>query len=163
MEEAVPSGGCHLAGTYTGSSRKAGGLSRLVLKTDGTYRARQVVVCVAPPCRDVEQDGRFTLLRRDALTFLQTYDATGAVNGRYQYMLAGDTLSLRKLGATDTFTPMARSQAAWCAVTQDCALQDLQIGPCAGQYICTTTSLCNWQCGAAPELAGAGAKPREGG
>jgi len=162
-EEAIPGGGYHLAGTYTGSSRGVGDFSQLVLKTDGTYHARQVVACVTLPCRDVEQDGRFTLLRRETINYLQTYNTTGEVNGRYQYILAGDTLSLRKLDSTATFTPMLRSPAAWCAVNQDCALQDLQIGPCAGQYICATTSVCTWQCGIAPEMAADTKELRSGG
>lgn len=162
-EEAMPAPGAHLAGTYTTTTRKIGDFSQLVLKTDGTYHARVVVACMIAPCRDVEQDGRYTLLRRASLTYFQTYDVTGALKARYQYMLEGDALSVRKLGSNETFTRLMRSQAAWCAVTQDCALQDLQIGPCVGQYICMDTGVCNWRCGTAPEIAGKEQKAGNGG
>ena len=163
VEEAMPAPGAHLAGTYTGTSKQIGDFSQLVLKTDGTYHARVVVACMVAPCRDVEQDGRYTLLRRESLTYFQTYDVTGTAKARYQYTLQGDVLSVRRLNSNSTATRMVRSQAAWCAVTQDCALQELQIGPCAGQYICMDTGICNWQCGAAPEIAGKEPKTGNGG
>lgn len=163
VQEAIPREGSHLAGTYTANTRKTGDFTQLVLKTDGTYHARMVAACIAPNCRDIEQDGRFALFRRETLTYFQTYDAAGAVNGRYEYRLENDALLVRKLGVTDTFLQMLRAPTAWCAVNQDCALQDLQIGPCAGQYICTTANFCNWQCGAAPEIAGKNQKSGNGG
>jgi hypothetical protein len=163
VEEPIPVGGVHLAGTYTGDSQQAGDFSQLVLKTDGTYHAKMVVWCFTLPCNPVEQDGRYTLFRRESLTYFQTYDASGTMNGRYQYLVRGDTLNLRNLIASSTWTTMLRSPTAWCATSQDCALQELVIGPCAGQYICTEGSTCNWSCGPAPEVAGANRKPGAGG
>jgi hypothetical protein len=164
VEEALPSGGPHLAGTYMSDSKNVGSFSQLVLKTNGTFHAMMNSDCIGERCTSVEQNGRFVLYRKETITYFELYGATLRVPlGRYQYMLQGESLSVRKLGSTDIFTPMARSPAAWCAVTQDCALQDLQIGPCAGQYICTTANLCTWLCGPAPEIAGASPKPATGG
>jgi len=162
VEEPIPVGGVHLVGTYTGETHQAGNFSQLVLKTDGTYHAQMVVWCIIIPCNPVEEDGRYTLFRRDSLTYFQTYDTSGTAIARYQYQLRGDTLNLRRLAPSATWTTMLRSPAAWCATNQDCALQDLVIGPCAGQYICTEGNICNWQCGPAPELAGASRKPGAG-
>jgi len=163
VQEAIPSGGVHLAGTYTSDSQQAGMFSQLVLKTDGTYHAMLNNACTPPRCVSLEQNGRYLLFRRETIAYAQFYDAGGSMIGRYEYALRGDTLSLRKFATQARWTPMVRSPAAWCATNQDCALQDLQIGPCAGQYICTTTSTCNWHCGAEPEIAGKSPKTGAGG
>jgi hypothetical protein len=151
VQEAIPIG-VHLVGTYTGDSYQTGKFSQLVLKTDGTYHAMIFVNCVKAPCGDVEQDGRYHLFRRDTIAYFQTYDALGTVIARFQYALAGDTLNLRKLDPSATWTPMERSPTAWCATDQDCATQDLLPGPCAGQYRCDDNSACNYHCGTAPSL-----------
>ena len=65
VQEAIPSGGYHFAGTYANSSRQVGTLSQLVLKTDGTFHSAKVVACITAPCNDVEQNGTYTLFRRD--------------------------------------------------------------------------------------------------
>jgi len=163
VQAPIPTGGVHLAGTYTGDSSHAGDFAQLVLKTDGTYHAQVFVWCVKDPCPPVEQDGRYALFRRDTLTYFQTYDASGTKGARYQYELRGDTLNLRRLVDSAPWTLMLRSPTAWCATNQDCALQDLQIGPCSGQYICTERSACNWHCGATPEIAGKSLKTGAGG
>ncbi len=149
-QEAIPRR-VHLVGTYTGDSYQAGNFSQLVLKTDGTYHAMIFVTCMKTPCNDVEQDGHYALFRRHTLTYFQTYDASGMAIDRIQYALNGDTLKLRKLVPSGTWTPMVRSPTAWCATDQDCATQDLPTGPCAGQYLCDDKSACNYHCGGASD------------
>jgi len=164
MQEAIPAPGVHLVGTYTNNNHEIGSFSQLVLKTDGTFHAATAVVCFAAPCNDPEQDGRYTLFRRETVTFFELYPLRGDQSlGRYQYALQGDTLSLRKFTPSASWTPMQRSPAAWCATNHDCAVQDLLAGPCAGQYVCADRNICNYQCGAAPEVAREKAAPPTGG
>jgi hypothetical protein len=150
VQEAIPIG-VHLVGTYTGNSHQAGNFSQLVLKTDGTYHAMIFVICKKAPCPEVEQDGHYSLFQRDTIAYFQTYDASGTAIARVQYALNGDTLNLRKLEPSATWTPMERSPTAWCATDHDCATQDLLPGPCAGQYLCDDQSACNYHCGVAPD------------
>lgn len=171
VQEAIPTGGYHFVGTYANSSRQVGSLSQLVLKTDGTFHSAKVVACITAPCNDIEQNGTYTLFRRDTFAYFELYERSShTAVARYQYTLRGDTLNIRPLSIptapiapTATWISMQRAPAAWCAITSDCAQQDLTPGPCAGQYICTEKSICNYQCGAAPEIARDNGKTRSGG
>lgn len=150
-EETIPSGDYHLAGTYIRASQHPGDLVRLVLKTDGTYHAETLLSCSPMGCVPGSTDGKYGLFQREQVTYFELYSTHGDVFARYQYNLEGEDLSLRQLDTESTWFTIRRSPAAWCAVTQDCALQELIPGPCAGQYLCESQkSLCNYHCGSEP-------------
>jgi len=157
ISEAIPADGSHFVGTYTNSDiMSSGDLSRIVLKKDGTFHTETFVECFKAPCHPISADGHFTLYRQDTVTYFQLYDAsTGIEMGKYQYVLMGDFLNLRRLSATADghWMPMMRSPAAWCMTNNDCAQQELLPGPCAGEYVCQTQNICNYHCGTPTQMS----------
>jgi hypothetical protein len=41
---------------------------------------------------------------------------------------------------------MQHSDVAWCAVSSDCAVQNLPVGPCADAWACSENA-CAYECG----------------
>jgi hypothetical protein len=141
-------------GTFVADTGVVGELSQLVLKTDLSFHSTRVVVCVTRPCNPVPQDGEYRVSTLDGRNYITLYRADQVID-RYEYQIQADTLMLLR-SATNAaegaggcgWVSMHRTTAAWCAASSDCALQNLPIGPCAGEYICSGSSVCNWSCAA---------------
>jgi hypothetical protein len=134
----------NLAGTYDGEARRAGDLTKLVFKTDGSYHAAQLVYCISAPCDPVEADGRFRLFSRAGNRYVELSQAQGIDVVRYQYTWRGTTLLLRRPDASE-WQRLTPSSTAWCAAQADCSLQELPEGPCAGAWSCEA-SACKYDC-----------------
>jgi hypothetical protein len=149
-EEAMSAGGATLAGTYQSDAMKVGSFAQLVLMTDGTYHGARVVACIKAPCPPIGEDGGVRLYARDGHKYMALTDASSHIE-RYEYALRDGTLRMQKLGDTSgEWLSMQRSTTAWCAESNDCAMQALPVGPCAGTWQCAREA-CNWSCGQAPK------------
>jgi len=157
VREPIPAGDNHFVGTYTNIVvPEPGDLTMIVLKKDGTFHAETFITCVKEPCYPIAEDGNYSLLRQRTTTYINLYlGGTDVLLAKYQYELHGDFLNLRLMSSTadGTWMSLQRSPTAWCATHNDCAQQDLIPGPCAGQYLCTSTNACSYHCGVVPEDA----------
>jgi hypothetical protein len=161
VSQAMPAPSLSYAGTFTRTTPRIGGLTQLVLKTDGTYHRATLVVCFREPCDPVQQDGLFRFSQEATRTYLDFYEMNSEQIERYDYSLHGDIMTLHAAGRPGEEFTMQRAPVAWCASAADCAVQNLAVGPCAGQYVCGR-NMCNYQCGPVPEIAGAPLKARSG-
>jgi hypothetical protein len=156
IKEAIPAGGAHLVGTYDNSDNvTAGDLSRIVLKVDGTFHTETFVECIKAPCCPASQDGHYGLYRQDTTTYFELFDGvTGVFIDKFQYVLMGDYLNVRRLSSTadGRWLSMQRAPAAWCMTNNDCREQDLLPGPCAGEYVCQDANICNYHCGTPTQM-----------
>ena len=128
----------------------------------GNFHSATLVECVAPPCDPVQEDGTYTISRRDSRRHITLFDVEHAVIDRYQYQWRDSALDLLKVNPqveamrTTDWLPMWLSTTAWCATPtvppssapSDCPLQNLPIGPCAGEWSCVS-NVCAWDCGVA--------------
>jgi hypothetical protein len=153
----------NLIGSFLGDSRRAGDLTQLVLKTNGTFHSTAQVECVAPPCNPVQDDGTYKISSRDSRNYITLYHADDVLMGHYQSESRDSSLRLLKVAPGGEGMPrtgwlsMWLSGVAWCSsytpsaptgsAPSDCELQNLPIGPCAGQWSCVS-NVCNWGCGA---------------
>lgn len=136
-----------LAGTFRSQEIRAGALSLLVLKLDGTYHRGTVVACVTTPCPPVQDDGRYALWERGGETHLSLMPEGGTTSlaERYRYALAGDTLRILRVGDRSWTSLQRTENEAWCAEPEDCSLQRLPVGPCAGEWQCASET-CSYSC-----------------
>lgn len=151
-------------GTFGSDSRRPGDLTQLVLKTNGTFHSATLVECVVPPCDPVQEDGMYKISWRDSRRFITLYNTENVITARYQYEWKDNVLRLLKLASpgvesvpSANWLQMWLSNVAWCAnptasaptvtLPDDCQLQNLPIGPCAGQWSCVTNA-CSWSCAA---------------
>jgi hypothetical protein len=140
----------NMHGTYRAIATGPGGMTLLVLKTDGTYHRAITLMCPwAGPCGlAAKDDGQFSIRRRGGLSYMFLYSDSGRVNN-YEYLLRGDTLRLRRLDQR-TFISMTKTvEASWCDERQDCLLQNLRDPSCPGVWYCGL-NLCNYACMAVP-------------
>jgi hypothetical protein len=158
----MPRDASKFAGTFANHTDRIGEFTQLVLKTDGSYHRAMLVVCFNYPCEPVQQDGLYKFSYEGTRTYLDFSPARKDPFERYEYSLGGDSMTLRAVTRPGEAFTMQRSAVAWCASSRDCALQNLPFGSCAGHYVCAQ-SACNYLCGHAPEIVGAGPKPRSGG
>jgi hypothetical protein len=123
------------------------GIALLTLKSDLTFHLEEAVACTRLPCPRTLVNGRYKLGRLGTWNILTLADErTGRVE-QLRYMYGDGILYLAPTNRSVTsWMTLPRSDPAWCAVTNDCALQDLQTGPCAGQYYCASGA-CNYTCG----------------
>jgi hypothetical protein len=143
-----------LVGTFMSDTRTAGDLAQLVLKTDGSFHSATFVECIAPPCNPVQEDGSYRISWRDSMRYMALLDTAGTVINRYQYELRDGALRLLRQSKTienaegprPGWQVMRLDTTSWCAASSDCDLQNLPIGPCAGQWSCGE-NVCNWACG----------------
>jgi hypothetical protein len=162
IEQAAKGPDLNPIGTFISDSRRPGDLSMLVLKTNNTFHMATNVECVIPPCDPVEQNGTYRLSVQQARQYMTLYNTESAVIARYQYAWRESSLYLWKVNPTgeamepSTGLQMWLSTTAWCAsptvsvapsviAPSDCDLQNLPIGPCAGQWSCET-NVCTWSC-----------------
>jgi hypothetical protein len=150
-EEAILPGVQGMPGTFAGTPKMAGDLALLVLKTDGTFHTGKLVYCMIAPCPPFAGEGTYRLYQRD-MTSLLVLDRPGHETEIYRYMLSRDTMRLYRFGSGHWQT-LHRKVPAWCGVPDDCELQNLPPGPCAGEYRCAEHA-CNFSCGIPRETAG---------
>lgn len=135
-----------LIGTFRAVKLAVGQLALLVLKSDGTYHRGTLVACVTGPCNPASDDGKYTLWYRGGESFMTLYpDSRTASEERYQYYLRGSALRITRIGDPAWMTLGKTDGAAWCDVTNDCALQNLPVGPCATDWYCAT-NVCTYSC-----------------
>lgn len=134
-----------LVGTYRNPTLRIGALSLLVLKLDGTYHRGRVIACAATPCPPVQDDGHYTLSARGGETYLSLSPDDTEVVDRYRYGLARGTLRLIKLGEPSAMSLQKTENESWCAEPEDCSLQRLPVGPCAGEWQCASDT-CSYSC-----------------
>lgn len=165
IEETLAKGvGPDMIGTFMSDSRRPGDLTQLVLKTNNTFHSATTVECFAPPCDPVQDDGMYKLYWRDSRRFIALYNRAEII-ARYQYEWRDNALYLLRVSANTeaapnaAWLPMWLSNTAWCAnptltpsaptasAPNDCQLQNLPIGPCAGEWMCVSNT-CNWDCAA---------------
>ncbi|NUQ75996.1 MAG: hypothetical protein HUU21_20850 [Polyangiaceae bacterium] len=137
-----------LIGTFRGEAVQIGELTLLALKTDGTFHYGMAILCASPPapCGPADEDGFYKLVQRQKSRFIELYNMKGILRARFEYMLGGDTLRMRR---TDTgggqWRSMIRSEDAWCALPSDCGVQNLNEGTCAGAWDCVW-GVCDYRC-----------------
>jgi hypothetical protein len=147
-EAAVDEG---LIGTFRSQEVGIGELMLLVLKSDASYHYGMVVVCMAKPdsCGPIQDNGHYKLTHRSNFKFIDLFDSEGNPKARFQYELADDTLRLRRLDTGGQWRAMTRSSPPWCAVPNDCGLQNLPEARCVGEWSCATNA-CAYQCAPHP-------------
>jgi hypothetical protein len=123
------------------------GIALLTLKSDLTFHLERAATCDRGPCPRTFENGWYKLGRLGTWNILTLSDQrTGRVE-QYRYMYGDAILYLAPTVRYVTWwLTLPRSEPAWCAVSNDCNLQGLQTGPCAGQYYCKSGS-CNYTCG----------------
>ena len=136
-----------LIGTFRDEHASAG-IAVLTLKTDWTFHLEEAVQCVRYPCILPEQNGAYTLAKVDGTDVLmlmnQGRDLTQVTY--YRYLYRDDILYLARPDHQLVWQALPRSEISWCAAANDCELQDLQTGPCAGGWYCAK-NVCNYSCG----------------
>jgi hypothetical protein len=160
-QQAMPVNSLNYIGTFATRAANVGDFTQLVLKTDGTYHRAMRVACFREPCDAVEKDGRYRFSSAARSTTLEFYQTNSEEVERYEYWQRGDTMGLHAVGRPGEGFSMQRAPAAWCARSEDCGVQNLPTGPCAGQYVCGQ-NICTYLCGPSPEIAGATPKVRSG-
>ena len=134
----------NMIGTFR-NERSSYGIAVLTLKKDWTYHLEEGLVCIRYPCIRPEKNGTYRLTTMDGSNVLTLLDKTTQVE-YLKYILRGDALSVAPLTRGATWQVLTRSDPAWCGVRNDCDLQDLQPGPCAGGWYCAS-NMCNYTCG----------------
>ena len=136
-----------LIGTFR-DEHAAGGIAVLTLKTDWTFHLEEAIQCIRFPCVRPEQNGAYRLETVDATNVLvlvnKGRDATTVTY--FQYLYRNDVLYLARFAREPVWQALPRAGAAWCAAPNDCELQNLPIGPCAGGWYCDS-NMCNYSCG----------------
>lgn len=125
------------------------GIALLTLKKDLTFHLEEGVECIHAPCIPPALDGLYKMGTKDGspVLVLMNKDTTSAPAEYLRYMLRGDVLYLAPATRYSTWQALRRTEdQAWCAVPNDCALQNLPIGPCAGQWYCPA-NVCKYACG----------------
>ncbi len=134
-----------LFGTFRGKPTALGGLTMLVLKSDGTYHRARLFVSETAPYAPAD-DGIYQITVRGGATMMTLYPNASDVVDRYQYVLAGDTLRVWPVDMRAWTTLKRTPDAAWCDVPRDCDLQNLPVGVCAGTWNCGG-NVCDYTCG----------------
>jgi hypothetical protein len=136
-----------LIGTFRTVKFEVGQLALLVLKSDGTYHRGTLVACFTGPCNPAADDGKYTLWYRGGEAFMSLYpnSRVDSTVDRYQYYLRGSALRITRVGEQSWMTLGKTDGAAWCDATNDCALQNLPVGPCATDWYCAA-NVCTYSC-----------------
>jgi len=137
-----------ILGTFRDEGAHAG-IAVLTLKKDLTYHLEEGVECIRAPCILPEMNGLYKMGTKDGVPVLVLMDknTTSAPVEYLRYKYTRDTLYVAPDSRLGTWQALKRTEAqAWCGVPNDCALQDLQIGPCAGQWYCPA-NVCRYACG----------------
>lgn len=136
-------------GTFRAQEVGIGEVMLLVLKTDGTAHWGMAILCAAKPesCGPVQEDGHYRLTQRESGNTLDLLDWKGNLRASFQYALTNDheTLRLRRVDTGGQWRSMKRSEPAWCAAADDCALQNTPVSRCIGAWSCAENA-CNHQC-----------------
>ena len=125
------------------------GIAVLTLKRDATYHLEEGVECVKAPCIRPEMNGIYKvgMMNGSAVLMLMDRNSTAAPPTYLKYMVREDVLYVAPFARNATWQALKRTEdQAWCAVPNDCALQNLQTGPCAGQWSCPA-NVCQYACG----------------
>lgn len=139
-----------LFGTYRNQYFRLGSLALLVLKSDGTYHRGTVVGCsTSAPCTPAADDGAYMLWARSGETYVSLYPDDGGRVDRFQYVLKGEMMRITRLGEGNWMTLAKTINASWCGEPVDCTVQNLPVGPCAGEWYCAH-DVCGYSCGAPP-------------
>jgi len=124
------------------------GVAVLTLKTDHTFHLEEGMECVHAPCDRTQMNGVYTLRSTTSGSSVLALMPTGHTTDQVeylQYMVREDGLYVAPLTKGATWQLLRRSGQAWCGVTNDCALQQLPPGPCAGEWYCSS-SVCDYTC-----------------
>jgi hypothetical protein len=136
-----------LIGTFRAQEVGIGELMLLVIKADATYHYGMAIVCAAKPdlCGPIQDDGYYKLTHNAPYKYIDLFDVAGNAKARFQYDLDGDTLQIRRLDTGGEWRSMKRTAPPWCAVPNDCGLQNLPEARCVGEWSCATNA-CAFQC-----------------
>lgn len=133
-----------LYGTFRSTMTRPGSMPLLVLMSDGTYHRGLSIACFTAPCKAVTEDGRYWISYREGTSYLTLYAGDGEMD-RYQFVLAGETLRIRRQSESIWVSMEKTVDASWCGEPVDCTLQNLPVGPCAGAWYCGS-NICNYSC-----------------
>lgn len=140
---AVPSP--DLIGTFRHVRPEPDRLAVLTLKSDGTYHRGLLIGCYGEKCRIDEDDGEYKVWYRGGESFMSLFPNDAREVDEYRYILRDGSLRLRPLGERIWHTLEMDDGAAWCATSNDCALQNLPVGPCASDWYCSA-NVCTYSC-----------------
>lgn len=137
-----------IVGTWRTTTVTPGNVTLFTFKTDGTFARGMAVACATVPCPDVLTQGKYKTFTRDAQTYISLQE-NDMITDRYEYKYVdNNTLRILRLGKGSQWQSITKSaDKAWCGVANDCAIQGLPVGPCAGQWMCGL-NVCSYQCGA---------------
>lgn len=137
-----------IVGTFRDEMAHAG-VAVLTLKRDLTYHLEEGVECIRAPCIRPEMNGLYRMGTKNGLPVLvlMDRDPTSAPVEYLKYKYTGDVLYIAPDTRLGTWQALKRTDdQAWCAVPNDCGLQSLPLGPCAGQWYCPA-NVCKYACG----------------
>jgi hypothetical protein len=137
-----------IIGTFR-NEQSGSGIAVLTLKTDWTFHLEEGLVCVRAPCPLPEVNGSYRVgqLNGDPVLMLQAEVGDGRTQFDYlRYLFRDDVLYVAPVARYSMWQKLPRSEPAWCGVQSDCSLQNLDVGPCAGQWYCASNA-CNFSCG----------------
>ena len=136
-----------LVGTFRDEGA-AGGIAVLTLKTDWTFHLEDAIQCIRFPCNRPETNGVYRYGQIDGQPVLMLFEGARqtTMGGTYlRYFFRDDVLYVAPVGRYSAWQALPRSDDAWCDAPKDCALQDLERGPCAGFWYCGA-SVCDYSC-----------------
>lgn len=125
------------------------GIALLTLKKDWTFHLEQGVECICAPCIRPELNGTYQMTTFEGANALALYAVPRSTATPVQYLkyiLRGDTLYVASTERGALYQALQRSDVTWCAVQNDCAMQDQVPTPCAGTWYCAANA-CNFTCG----------------
>ncbi len=137
-----------LVGTWRSAAVNPGNVTLLVFKTDGTYARGMAVACATVPCPNVLSEGKYVSYARDGHTYV-TLQEKDMIVDRYEYKSIDLTTMriLRIVKGAQWESVTKTADKAWCGAVNDCKVQALPVGPCAGDWQCAL-NVCSYQCGA---------------
>lgn len=140
-----------ILGTFRDEHSPAG-IAVLTLKKDMTFHLEEAVECIHAPCVRPEMNGLYKMTSVDGAPVLMLMNKdrltteTPAPVEYLKYLHKGNVLYVAPVARYSTWQALTLSEQAWCDVSNDCALQDLPGGTCAGQWYCAT-DVCKYTCG----------------
>jgi hypothetical protein len=144
--EAEMKGAPPIIGTFRDEGAMSG-IALLTLKSDMTFHLEEAVPCTQASCPRRSANGWYRLGNVDGNDVLTMVDERSRTPEQLRYMYWENVLYVAPVSRYYTWwQALPRSEPAWCGVPNDCTLQDLQVGPCAGEWYCASNA-CNYSCG----------------
>ena len=134
-----------IIGTFRDEHVSAG-VAVLTPKTDWTYHIEKAIVCAKYPCERPQANGLYRFIKLGDANLLMLMDSAGRNVEMYKYLLRENILAIAPNVDMARWQSLTRSDVSWCGVPNDCPLQNLPVGPCAGRWVCPSNA-CNYTCG----------------